>query len=101
LGPPFKLKFEVEFEFEFEYRLYYTFKFKFKFKVVVNPLPMKKCVACREAFTDVAEMHTSKGCQGKIHSYVVCSSKCPKVDGHDEDNWCSQKCLLISSSTAS
>ncbi len=38
-------------------------------------------------------MHTCHGCQGKIHSSVVCSSKCPKVDGHEEDNWCSQKCL--------
>ncbi len=52
------------------------------------------CAACRVAFTDVAQMHTCKGCQGTIHSYVVCKSKCPKVDGHEEDNWCSQECLV-------
>jgi len=52
-----------------------------------------KCAACREAFTDVAQMHTCKGCQGKIHSVVVCKSKGPKVDGHEQDNWCSQECL--------
>ena len=38
------------------------------------------------AFTDVAQIHTCKCCQGTIHSCVVCKSKCPKVDGHEEDN---------------
>jgi hypothetical protein len=56
-------------------------------------IDLGKCGALQETFTDAAQMHTCHGCQRKIHSSLVCSSKCPKVDEHEEDNWCSEECL--------
>jgi hypothetical protein len=86
--------FKLEFEFEFESSFYYTFIFKFRFGIeVVPPLPnrvpltrvtgfffpasfskilhegmedLDKCAAYREELTDVTQMHTCHGCQGKI-----------------------------------
>ncbi len=52
------------------------------------------CVGYRETFTDGTSIHTCHGCQRKIHSSVVFSKNCPKVDEHEKDNWCSQECLL-------
>ena len=50
------------------------------------------CVACLQPFHDSAQQHTCKGCGGKIHSSIICP-KCPKVVDHEEDNWCSDRCL--------
>ena len=50
------------------------------------------CVVCLQSFHDSAQQHTCKGCGGKIHSSIICP-KCPKVVDHEEDNWCSDRCL--------
>ena len=50
------------------------------------------CASFRQPFHDSAKQHACKGCGGKIHSSILCP-KCPKVVDHEEDNWCSDRCL--------
>jgi len=50
------------------------------------------CAACRQPFHHSPQQHDCKDCGGKIHSSIH-YPKCPKVVDHEEDNWCSDRCL--------